>query len=254
MRFLTAAFSLLFFFAGTCSAGELLKDLPERAPEHTLIELSGQEGTSWAWIIKRLPDGFRPRVRMVDDGRTAIWTGPPGDYDVDVIALRDGALIQDFARFTIEATSPPRPQPDPEPDRPPGPQPTDLSRQVAGWARAVADPSGAQALALVHRQVADAAGEMTLEQAIQSLRTGSDRALVETGTINQWAEFRRKTGQSLAEHRQRGQVVTSEHFAAWMNEIAQGLELAADGSQALPLRTVINVAALVNAAIEEARQ
>lgn len=107
--------------AGVASAGELLRELPTEAKEHTLIEMQGTDGQSWAWILKRTQDGHRPMIRTFDAGRTCIWTGPPGTYDIDVIALQDGVLVQEYAQLVIVPHAPPKPDPSPGPQ--PGPQP-----------------------------------------------------------------------------------------------------------------------------------
>jgi hypothetical protein len=97
---------------------------------YTLIRMEAKEdGKSFVWILRRLPDGFRPDSIRVNNGKELVWTGPPGFYDIDMIYTdKDGILQQLFTRVTIEgnqpAPQPPVPGPTPpSPDNPNPPQP-----------------------------------------------------------------------------------------------------------------------------------
>ena len=97
---------------------------------YTLIRMEANEdGKSFVWILRRLPDGLRPDSVRVNNGKELVWTGPPGFYDVDMIYTdKDGILQQLFTRVTIEGSqptpNPPTPGPTPpSPDNPNPPQP-----------------------------------------------------------------------------------------------------------------------------------
>ncbi len=95
---------------------------------YTLIRMECEsEGKSYVWILRRLPDGFRPDSIRVNSGKELVWTGPPGSYDVDTIYTdKDGVLQQLFSRVVIEGTDntptpvdpvdPSKPDPKPNPD------------------------------------------------------------------------------------------------------------------------------------------
>lgn len=97
---------------------------------YTLIRMEAKEdGKSFVWILRRLPDGFRPDSIRVNNGKELVWTGPPGFYDIDMIYTdKDNILQQLFTRVTIEGNQPtpvppvPGPTP-PSPDNPNPPQP-----------------------------------------------------------------------------------------------------------------------------------
>jgi hypothetical protein len=92
---------------------------------YTLIRLECEnDAKSFIWIIRRLPDGFRPDSVRVNNGKELVWTGPPGSYDVDTIYTdKDGILQQLFTRVVIEGALPPTPTPTPTPDNPNPPNP-----------------------------------------------------------------------------------------------------------------------------------
>jgi hypothetical protein len=103
--------------------GQILKDFPKEVEPYKLIKLEATEGTSWAWIIKRLPDGFRPETYI--NTNQCIWVGPPGTYDIDVISIQDGALKQQYSQLVIKSTDvSPNPNPGPTPNPNPNPGPT----------------------------------------------------------------------------------------------------------------------------------
>ena len=117
----TIALAALLAMSALAFCEGLLSPVPEVSPRDSLVRLSVEKGDSVVWVIRRLPDGLRPDIERIDNGRRCIWAGPPGRYDIDVIVSIDGTLIQDFARTTVGEPGP-DPDPDPDPD-PPGPGP-----------------------------------------------------------------------------------------------------------------------------------
>lgn len=115
-------------FACSCVTPAMAQqiDTPSEIDAYRLVrsEADCEQSGGYAWIVRRLPDGFRPDLVRVDDGKAAIWTGPPGVYEIDLICQVDGALAQAHARVTIRGNGPdPTPPPEPAPPPGPGPQP-----------------------------------------------------------------------------------------------------------------------------------
>jgi hypothetical protein len=110
-------------------------DTPSEIEAHRLVrsEATCEQSGGYAWIVRRLPDGFRPDLVRIDGGKAAIWTGPPGVYEIDLICQVDGALAQAHARVTIRGVGPgptPPPGPDPPPEPGPSPIPDDIPDDV----------------------------------------------------------------------------------------------------------------------------
>ena len=93
---------------------------------YTLIRMEATEdGKSFVWILRRLPDGLRPDSVRINNGKELVWTGPPGFYDVDMIYTdKDGILQQLFTRVTIEGSQPAPQPPVPGPTPPSQDNPT----------------------------------------------------------------------------------------------------------------------------------
>ncbi len=125
------AFMLFTGSAVIAQVGSYRAESTEQSSEfkpYSLIRLEcEEEGTSFVWILRRLPDGFRPDSIRVGQGKEIVWTGPPGTYDIDTIFTdKAGVLQQVYSRVTITSPdSPVNPVPGPVPGpTPPGPSPT----------------------------------------------------------------------------------------------------------------------------------
>jgi hypothetical protein len=144
----------------------------------------------------------------------------------------------------------------------PAPGPTEprpdnaLSIEIRDLAKSIGDPSGAQALALVYTQTSEALADGLVPAAIalEAIRKASDNALGLTGTAGKWDPLRSRLSTLATERTQRGELVTAQQMGDWLRAIAIGLELAADGSEALDFSVIIGVAAGTNKAIDEARK
>lgn len=225
-----------------CTAGAQEIDSPERADEHTLVEsVATTEGaTGFAWIIRRTGDGFRPRVLQLDGGETAVWTAPPGRYEIDLIALADGSLSQAFTTTTIAGRpdEPDPPEPPDEPDEPDDPDPpTDpnLDAELVSLARseaeAIDDPQTAQVIAAVYSQVraALANGEISPGDVFRTLREATDAALAEQQAAADWRPWRDRLSDALGERQARGKLKTEPDFLVMLASIQVGLERSVDG-------------------------
>jgi hypothetical protein len=139
------------------------------------------------------------------------------------------------------------------PTDPPTPPPVDtaLVRQVRDLARAVGDPAGSQALALVYTQASGAVadGVVPVESSLDAVRKASDAALALVVTAKDWGEFRSEISTLASNRIQRGELSTPKQMADFLKAIASGLELSADGSQALDFAVVIGIATATNNAL-----
>lgn len=140
----------------------------------------------------------------------------------------------------------------PTPDAPqPPPVDTALVRQIRDLAKAVADPAGSQALALVYTQSSGAVadGLIPVGSSLDAVRKASDSALALTVSAPKWEAFRGELSTLVSDRVQRGQLTTVKQMADFLQAVASGLELAADGSQALEFSTVIGVSTATNKAL-----
>ena len=142
--------------------------------------------------------------------------------------------------------------PGPTPDAPEQPRPDNaLTVEIRDLAKTMADGSGAQALALVYTQSSEAVadGLVPVATSLEAVRKASDNALGLVGTAMKWDAFRSRLSTIATERTQRGELATAKQMADFLKAIALGLELAADGSNALDFSVVIGVAAGTNAAL-----
>ncbi len=115
-------------------------------PVYSLVRLKCEkEGTSYVWIIRRLPDGFRPESVRLGNGQELVWTGPPGNYDIDAIFTDStGSLQQIFGKVVIGdgvPTPTPAPTPLPGPNPQPTPGPTPIPNPTPGPSKPLPRPS-----------------------------------------------------------------------------------------------------------------
>jgi len=138
------------------------------------------------------------------------------------------------------------------PSDPPAP-PVDAAtvRQVRDLAKAVEDPAGSQALALVYTQVAGAVADelIGVTMSMDATRKATDSALALVVTAKDWGPFRSELSNIVASRIQRGDLATPKQMADFMLAVASGLELAASGSRALDFSVVIGIATATNNAL-----
>ena len=141
--------------------------------------------------------------------------------------------------------------PPPEPDTPD----IELTRLAKGWAEAVGDPQGSQAMELVYLQIADAlkAGQLTIDTAPAALAAASDKVLATLGKADAWKPFRSAAGDELTERRQRGKVDSAASMESFLRAVAMGLQLSADGSDAITLSETLQIVTATNKAIDGAK-
>jgi hypothetical protein len=126
-----------------------------------------------------------------------------------------------------------------------------LTVEIRDLAKAVADGSGAQALALVYTQSSEAVadGLVPVASSLEAVRKASDNALGLVGTAMKWDAFRSRLSTIATERTQRGELATPKQMGDFLKAIALGLELAADGSNALDFSVIIQVSTGTNAAL-----
>lgn len=136
-------------------------------------------------------------------------------------------------------------------DPPPPPVDAALVRQIRDLAKAVADPAGSQALALVYTQSSGAVadGLIPVASSLDAVRVASDKALALVVTAKDWGSFRSEISTLAANRIQRGELTTPKQMADFLQAISSGLELSADGSQALDFSVVIGIATATNNAL-----
>lgn len=110
----------------------------------------------------------------------------------------------------------------------PGPVPPDvttdpIATQVKAWAAEVNDPTSAQALALVYREVGKAAAGQSREKVQGALRQASDSVLAATGGTAKWAVWRTKVGGLIDAEEAKGPV----DYPKFCESVAKGLDTGA---------------------------
>jgi hypothetical protein len=148
-----------------------------------------------------------------------------------------------------------------DPDGPdvPAPQPDtpdiELTRLAKGWAESVVDPQGSQAMELVYLQIADAikAGHLNVDTAPTALVAASDSVLGTLSKADAWKPFRKSAGDELTERRQRGKVDSAASMESFLRAVAMGLQMSADGSDAITLSETLQIVTATNKAIDGAK-
>lgn len=146
-----------------------------------------------------------------------------------------------------------------KPDAPKTPEPPEdnvdleVVKQIKAWADAVADPQGAQGIAAVYSHAKGAVDDDTLNTTTiwPVLNQATDAAVIVMDGGTKWKEFRGKLSALITEGRQRGTLQSKASVALLTRSVQQGLELSADGSNALSLDLLTRIAMRTNEAIDE---
>lgn len=144
----------------------------------------------------------------------------------------------------------------PAPDDPSSDSKVDLElvAKTKLWATAIADPQSAQAIAAVYAHIRGAMSDGTLapKNAIAPLKQATDSALEVIGSGKDWSSFRDKLTAEFTEASQRGNLNTEKQVALVLLSVQHGVELSADGSAAISLDKIVEIARRTNLAIDEA--
>lgn len=128
-----------------------------------------------------------------------------------------------------------------------------LVKKVKGWASNVEDPQAAQAIAAVYSHIRGAVDDGILSPVTvwPALKDATDSSLELVDSGQKWKPFRDELSAVVTEGRQRGTLQSAAAISRMVRSVQHGLELSADGSDALPLDVLTNVAAKTNEAIDE---
>lgn len=227
---------LAFLLASLTASGSLLAQGVDTYPEHSLVRLTeAQEADSLVWIVRRLPDGFRPDLVTLDNGKECIWTGPPGSYDIDVILIKAGVLSQNFRRAVIESKNP---VPPPDPIVPPGPDPvvppdpntpdqfgyvkliSQLTQGMSATAKKLA-PQFASNYQSVSAAIF-AGGITNIDKAYDDL-VKRNRALSNQPGYDEWKSVLAGVSEKVDEDFEKRRINTLDELATVFKEVATGL-------------------------------
>lgn len=155
-------------------------------------------------LCPSIADAGGPVVVITDKG-----------YQVMTVGADGNAVLAPAQVVDLRGTSP-------TPTPPPTGTLSPTATRVKDLAAAVNDPEGAQALAVVYREVGRAAagGKMTREQVMTALRMASDDVLNATKTSAKWAAWRASVSTMITESEVAGPV----DYSAFCVEVAKGLE------------------------------
>lgn len=112
---------------------------------------------------------------------------------------------------------------------PPGPVPppdvtTDpIATQVRQWAAEVNDPTSAQALAIVYREVGKVSAGQSRDKVMGALRQATDSVLTSTGGTDRWKPWRGKVSALIDSEEAKGAV----NYPKLCDSVANGLEASA---------------------------
>lgn len=124
----------------------------------------------------------------------------------------------------------------------------ELVKQVKEWADAIGDTKTSQSVAMVYSHVR-AAG-LSEPATWLVLKAATDAAVSITASENDWSPFRTHLSDVITEGRQRGTLQSSSQIQKMLRSVQQGLEMAADGSDALSTDDAVAITAATNEAID----
>lgn len=100
------------------------------------------------------------------------------------------------------------------------PQADAITLKAKGWAVEAADPTGAQALVIVYKEVAKNAPGQDRNKVFQALRQASDSVLQATNSLDKWKTFRTNVSNLIDQQEAAG----NNDYQAILNSVAAGLE------------------------------
>lgn len=142
-------------------------------------------------------------------------------------------------------------QPDPyEPDEPAVDM--ELVAKVKAWAIAVDDPQSSQAIAAVYSHIRGALADNTLtpDSVWSPLKQATDSGLGVIKEGKDWSGFRERITEVFTDAKQRGKLSDAKSIGSVLLSVQHGAELAADGSTALTMDQMVEIARRTNTAID----
>ena len=152
-------------------------------------------------------------------------------------------------KTVIDLTGASSPTPD-EPDEPAVDM--ELVAKVKEWALAINDPQSAQAIAAVYSHVRGALADSTLtaETVWAPLKQATDSGLGVIQGGKDWSAFRKQVTEAFTDAKQRGKLSDAKSISCVLLSVQHGVELAADGSTALTMDQMVEIARRTNTAID----
>lgn len=128
----------------------------------------------------------------------------------------------------------------------------ELVAKVKSWALAVDDPKSAQAIAAVYSQIRGALADNTLtpDSVWSPLKQATDSGLGVIKEGKDWSVFRERITEVFTEAKQRGKLSDAKSIGSVLLSVQHGAELAADGSTALTMDQMVEIARRTNTAID----
>lgn len=177
---------------------------------------------------------------------------PSGYY----LTIVDASGTPQYTRIetVIDLTGAEKPGPG-DPDVPDEPAvDMELVAKVKAWAIAVNDPQSAQAIAAVYSHIrgALADGTLTAESVWSPLKQATDSGLGVIKEGKDWSGFREQITGEFTDAKQRGKLSDAKAIGRMLLSVQHGAELAADGSTALTMDQMVEIARRTNTAIDGA--
>jgi hypothetical protein len=163
-----------------------------------------------------------PVLVITDAGYQTMTSGPNGAVLSPLTPI--GSVIDMRTGAPVPPGTPPDVTTDP------------IAAQVKAWAAEVNDPTSAQALALVYREVGKASAGQSREKVQGALRQASDSVLAATGGTAKWAGWRVKVGGLIDAEEAKGPV----DYPKFCESVAKGLDTGAALDPAL-LQLIFNL-------------
>lgn len=164
----------------------------------------------------------------------------------------DGVPVYTKIETVVDLTGSSAPSPeDPDAPSPPVVDP-ELVVRVKSLALAVDDPQSGQAISAVYSHIRGALddGTLTAETVWGPLKQATDSALGVISEGKDWSGFRTKLTAEYTDAKQRGKLGTPEQIAVVLLSVQHGVELAADGSAAISMDQMVEIARRTNLAID----
>jgi len=128
----------------------------------------------------------------------------------------------------------------------------ELVAKIKSWALAVDDPKSAQAIAAVYSHIRGALADNTLtpDSVWSPLKQATDSGLGAIKEGKDWSGFRERITEVFTEAKQRGKLSDAKSIGRVLLSVQHGAELAADGSTALTMDQMVEIARRTNTAID----
>lgn len=144
---------------------------------------------------------------------------------------------------------------DSTPKPPDGKIDPEFVKQVREWSADIDEPQTAQAIAWVYLQVGDALvdGQLNETTVWLALKAATDSSIQIVSSGADWKVFRDRLSEFITRSRQRGTLQNAQSIRRVLASAQHGLELSADGSDALTMAQTAAITTATNEAIDAAK-